>query len=81
MTGVTFSAQGPQWRVTPIPAERARREHVPPLPGPGLLFSSGDAELRFLAMDEDLIPKASDLLEWSRADLTSLLRLATPLEV
>jgi hypothetical protein len=68
------------WRVTPIYAERANKEHVPPMPGPGRLFTSTDAELRFLAMGEDLLPFADDLKEWSRVDLASLLRLAKPLE-
>jgi len=80
MIAVNFSANGRPWRVTPIHAERAKKEHVPPVRGPGLLFTSIDAELRFLAMDEDIVPTADDLKCWSEADLAALLKLAKPLE-
>lgn len=79
MMGVNFSVEGTSWRVTPIDAATAKKPSIPALPGAGLLFTSVTAELRFLAMDEDLIPRADDLAQWSAADLGALLKLATPI--
>jgi hypothetical protein len=78
--GVNFSVDGTQWRVTPIDEATAKKPRIPALPAAGLLFTSVTAELRFLAMDQDLIPSADDLAQWSVADLVALLKLAKRLE-
>ncbi len=75
---MNFSAHGTRWRVTAVDGETAREPHIPPLPGPGLLFTSVNAELRFLAMDEEILPTVDDLEGWSVADLSGLLKLAKP---
>jgi hypothetical protein len=80
MRGVNFSVEGQWWRVTPIDAATAKKPRIPALPGAGLLFTSVAAELRFLAMDQDLIPSADDLAQWSVTDLAALLKLAEPLD-
>jgi hypothetical protein len=76
---VNFSACGTRWRVLPIDSEAATKQHVPRLPGPGLLFTSADAEMRFLALAPDAVPSDDFLAKKSIAELAAMVDLARPL--
>lgn len=76
MTAVNFSANGTRWRALPITREGLESEQVPALPGPGVLFTSADGEMRFLAMDDDAVP-SSEFLQAKRVDeLSALVQFA-----
>lgn len=74
-----FTARGTRWRVLPVDTETATKQHIPPLPGPGLLFTSSDAEIRFLPLESDAIPTEEYLREKSVDELAALVQLAKPL--
>jgi hypothetical protein len=80
MASANFTAQGTRWRVVPINSVAETRDHVPPLPGPGLLFTSPDAETRFLLLDSETVSSAEYLEAKSVAELSALVRLAKPLQ-
>ena len=74
-----FTATGTRWRVLPIDNETAMRQHVPPLPGPGLLFTSADAEMRLLSLTPDAVPTEDHLSEKSVAELAAIAKMAKPM--
>lgn len=75
-----FTANGTRWRVQPIDSDAASRQHTPPLPGPGLLFTSDDADPRFLELGPDAVPSIEYLRQKSIADLTAMVKLARSLD-
>ena len=77
---LNFSASGTRWRVEPIDAEAATKQRSPVLPGPGLLFTSDDAEPRFLPLAPDAVPTIDYLRQKSGADLGAMVKLAKALE-
>ena len=79
MTAVNFSANGTRWRVTPITTDIASKAHVPSLPGPGLLFTSTEAVMRFLALEPDSVPTIDSLQHTPVGDLAALVDVAQPL--
>ena len=79
MSAVNFSAHGTRWRVLPITKEDLEKEPVPPLPGTGLLFTSGDADMRFLPLDADVVPSPELLREKPVSELGALADRATTL--
>jgi hypothetical protein len=79
MSAINFSAQGARWRVIPITSETASTAYVPRLPGTGLLFTSDDAEMRFLDLAADAVPTAEFLRQKPVAELATLVQLAKPL--
>lgn len=79
MAGLNFSTGGTRWRVTPITQANAREGHVPSLPGSGLLFTSADAETRFLSLAPDLLPSEDELKQRPVSELASLVQQAKPL--
>jgi len=79
MSAVNFSARGARWRVVPITSEIASKEYVPKLPGTGLLFTSPEAEMRFLALEPEAVPTAEYLRQKAVAELAALVQLAQPL--
>ena len=79
MPGLNFSTGGTRWRVTPITVAKANEAHVPPLPGSGLLFTSADAEMRFLSLTPDVLPSEDELKHKPISELASLVQQAKPL--
>jgi hypothetical protein len=79
MTAVNFSANGTRWRAMPITTEQLGAVHPVTLPGPGVLFSSADGEMRFLALDASSVPASDALLDKTNDELGALVRSATPL--
>jgi hypothetical protein len=79
MPAVNFSAHGARWRVLAITSETMMQEHSPSLPGTGLLFTSADGEVRFLALDGAALPAPGMLEAKSIAELGSLVQSAQPL--
>jgi hypothetical protein len=79
MTIVHFSAQGTCWRVTPVTHEESQQPHVPALPGAGLLFTSADAEIRFLPLMPDSRPSREPLERTSMGELAKMVQRAQPL--
>jgi len=79
MSAVNFSAGGTRWRVTPITQAKAREAHALPLPGSGLLFTSADADTRFLSLTPDLLPTEDELKQRPISELASLVQQAKPL--
>jgi len=79
MSAVNFSAHGTRWRVRPITAEDLTKEHVPALPGTGLLFTSADADMRFLPLDAAVVPSPELLREKTVGELGTLAQLAKPM--
>lgn len=76
---LNFSANGTRWRVEPIDSEAATKEDGPEVPGTGLLFTSDDAEPRFLSLAADAVPTLEYLRQKSGTDLGALAALAKPL--
>lgn len=76
---LNFSANGTRWRVEPIDGESATKQHTPALPGPGLLFTSDDADPRFLSLAPDAVPTIEYLRQKSGSDLGAMVNLAKPL--
>jgi hypothetical protein len=79
MDAVTFSANGIRWRLFPITSDLLTREHVPALPGTGLLFTSAEGDMRFLRLDADAVPSVDFLKDKQNAELGALVQLAKPL--
>ena len=80
MSAVNFSASGTRWRALPITREELlTTQHVPPLPGTGVLFTSADGEMRFLALGGDEVPSADYLRGKPTSELGTLVQLAKPL--
>ena len=79
MTGVNFSAKGTRWRVTPITTDTASKPHVPALPGSGLLFTSTEADMRFVALEPSDVPTIESLQHTPVEDLAALVARAQPL--
>jgi|GraSoiStandDraft_57_1057295.scaffolds.fasta_scaffold382052_3 hypothetical protein len=79
MSAVNFSASGTRWRVMLITPEKASEAHVPRLPGPGLLFTSTDAEMRFLSVTPDSLPSEDELEHKPISELAGLVQQARPL--
>jgi len=79
MSAVNFSAGGARWRVTRVTKDQANHAHVPQLPGPGLLFTSADAEMRFLSVTPDLLPSDDELEHKPISELASLVQQAKSL--
>jgi hypothetical protein len=75
-----FTANGTRWRVQGVSGESAEGEQLPPLPGPGLLFTSADAETRFLSLAPDVVPTEDYLREKTVAELAAMVKLARPLD-
>jgi len=75
-----FTANGTRWRVQPIDSEAATKDHVPPLPGAGLLFTSADAEIRFLPLTPDVVPTDEYLREKTLGELAAMVKLARRLD-
>jgi len=80
MNAVNFTAQGTRWRVAPVTTETMSRQHVPTLPGTGLLFTSADGEMRFLALAAESVPSPEVLARQPNAELSKLVQDATALE-
>lgn len=78
MSAVNFSANGTRWRAMPITAEQLGEKQPVALPGPGVLFSSADGEMRFLALDAAAVPTPEALLAKTMAELGELVRSASP---
>ena len=76
---LNFSANGTRWRVEPIDGEPATKQHGSELPGPGLLFTSDDADPRFLSFAADAVPTLECLRHKSGTALGALVALAKPL--
>jgi hypothetical protein len=79
MSAVNFSASGTRWRVVAITQEKASEAHVPRVPGCGLLFTSADAEMRFLPLAPDALPPEDELQRTPVSELASLVQQAKPL--
>ena len=79
MSAVNFSASGTRWRALPITRELLVTQQIPPLPGTGVLFTSADGEMRFLAMGGDEVPSADYLRGKPTSELGALVQLAKPL--
>jgi hypothetical protein len=79
ITAVNFSAKGMRWRAIPIARQELTKDYVPPLPGTGLLFTSADGEIRFLALDGDDVPTIEYLRTKPVSELGTLVDLAKPL--
>ena len=79
MSAVNFSASGTRWRAFPITQEDLTKEHVPSLPGTGVLFTSADGDMRFLALGGDEVPSADYLRGKPTSELGALVQLAKPL--
>jgi hypothetical protein len=79
MSAVNFSAGGTRWRVTLITPAKANEAHVPPLPGSGLLFTSADAEMRFLSFSPDLLPSEHEFEQKPISELANLVQQAKAL--
>ena len=74
-----FTASGTRWRVQPVDSETAAEQHTPALPGPGLLFTSDDADPRFLALGPDAVPSIEYLRQTPIADLAAMVKSAKSL--
>ena len=79
MNAVNFSANGTRWRALAITSEDLTKEHVPPLPGTGLLFSSADGDMRFLPLDAGEVPSSESLRGKTVGELGTLAQLAKPM--
>ena len=79
MSAVNFSASGTRWRALPITREDLTNEHDPSLPGTGVLFTSADGDVRFLALGGDEVPSADYLRGKPTSELGALVQLAKPL--
>lgn len=79
MSAVNFSANGTRWRVLPIDEVEARKPREPALPGTGLLFTSNEADVRFLTLAPDAVPTSEYLQKKSVAELAAMVGLAKPL--
>jgi hypothetical protein len=79
ITAVNFSAKGTRWRAIPIARQELTKEYVPPLPGTGLLFTSADGDIRFLALEIDAVPTIDYLRTKPVNELGTLVDLAKPL--
>jgi hypothetical protein len=79
MTAVTFSARGHRWCVLPITNEVLTKEQIPALPGTGLVFTSENAEMRFLPLAPDAVPSVESLQRKPVADLSAWVQIARPL--
>jgi hypothetical protein len=79
MSAVNFSSEGVRWRVILISSETQSSEYVPRVPGTGLLFTSNEADMRFLALGADAVPTPEYLRQKSVAELAALVQLAQPL--
>jgi len=63
----------------PITGEAMMKEHIPPLPGTGILFSSADGDTRFLALAPEAVPSGDYLRSKKITELAALIHLAQPL--
>ena len=79
MDAVNFSANGTRWRAVPITPDHLTREHVPGLASTGLLFTSAEGDMRFLALDPDAVPTFEFLKTKPTAELGALVQLAKPI--
>lgn len=77
MTAVNFSAHGTRWRALPVTTDTLNT--VPVVPGPGLLFTSAEGEIRFLALDSGAVPALAELQATSNVELGNLVQSAKPL--
>lgn len=78
MDALNFSANGVRWRVVPITREHLTNEHVPALPGAGLLFTSAEGEMRFLLLDPNAVPSLEFLKGEQNAQLGAWVQRALP---
>lgn len=78
MDAVNFSANGTRWRAVPITAGHLTTEHVPALPGTGVLFTSAEGDMRFLPLDEEAVPSLELLRQKKIGELGALVQLAKP---
>lgn len=76
MEALNFSASGTRWRVVIVTADAATKQYVPPLPGPGLLFTGDDGSTRFMSLDASAVPTLDELRNKSNAELALLARIA-----
>ena len=77
MTAVNFSVHGTRWRAVPVTTDTLNT--VPVVPSPGLLFTSADGEMRFLALASDAVPALAALQATSNVELGKLVQSAKPL--
>ena len=75
-----IAANGTAWRVQPIDRESAKRDHVPPLPGAGLLFTSADAAVRFLSLTFDAVPRDEYRRDKTLGELATMVKSSRPLD-
>jgi hypothetical protein len=78
MDGINFTANGTRWRAVPITSKDVRTGHVPALPGTGVLFTSADGEMRFLAMEASAVPALEQLKTKGSSELGEMAHLAKP---
>ena len=78
MDALNFSAQGTRWRAVPITKDHLTKAHVPSLPGTGVLFTSAEGDMRFLAFDEEAVPSLELLKGKQNAELGALVQRAKP---
>jgi hypothetical protein len=78
MNAVNFSVSGVRWRAVPVTPEDLR-EHAPELTSAGVLFTSADGEMRFLAFDADAVATFDFLKTKQNAELGALVRVAKPI--
>ena len=76
MTAINFSAHGTRWRAVPVTRETLNVVSV--VPGPGLLFTSADGEIRFLPFDS-AEAALGELQSKTTAELGNLVQRAAPL--
>ena len=74
--GLNFSREGLPWRLTVVTDDMVAKEHVPPLPGVGLLFTADDGSRRFLRYDSNALPCIEELQTKSNQELGSLAQRA-----
>lgn len=79
MSAINFSASGTRWRALPITGDDVSQELVPALPGTGVLFTSADGEMRFLAFATDDVPSVDWLRGKPVTELARLVQLAKPI--
>lgn len=76
MTAINFSAHGTRWRAVSVSPETPNS--TPLVPGPGLLFTSADGEIRFLPFDS-AETALGELQAKTTAELGTLVQRASPL--
>lgn len=76
---INFTASGTRWRAVPVSREDIETEHVPKLPGTGVLFTSAEGDMRFLSLDGESVPTVDDLRAKPMSELATLVERAAPI--